>query len=88
MISNRMWKQVEKEMKPIIERRKKLLNGDLLSNCCAWEFEPLGYEKEEGVWQERCLKCGKLCEPIFISKRDIENIHRCIDWNNNNGLNN
>jgi hypothetical protein len=55
--------------------------SDLLSNCCAWDFDAWGYEKEDGVWQERCLKCGKLCEPILISDLDIKNIHRCIEWN-------
>lgn len=56
-------------MKPKIK-----FNGDLVSNCCAWDFNPLGVEKEEGIWQERCLKCGKLCEPLYISNRDIKNI--------------
>lgn len=51
-------------------------DGDLVSNCCAWDFEPTGFEKEPGIWQERCLKCGKLCEPLYIGTRDIENIHR------------
>lgn len=50
--------------------------SDLLSNCCAWDFDPWGYEKEEGIWQERCLKCGHLCEPILISENDIKNIRR------------
>ena len=35
---------------------------DLLSNCCKADFNPWGFEKEEGVWQERCNKCSKLCE--------------------------
>jgi hypothetical protein len=52
-------------------------DGELMSNCCAWDFDPFGYEKEEGIYQERCLKCGKLCEPLYISKRNIDNIHRC-----------
>ncbi len=57
--------------------------GDLLSNCCAWDFDALGYEKEEGIWQEKCLKCGKLCEPIWIGVKDIENIRQCYKWNLN-----
>lgn len=52
------------------------INGDLVSNCCAADFDPFGYEKEEGIYQERCLKCKKLCEPIYMSKRDIDNIRR------------
>lgn len=56
------------------EREKDLENGDLVSNCCAWDFNAFGVEKEEGIYQERCLKCGKLCEPLYIGKRDIENI--------------
>lgn len=55
--------------------------GDLVSNCCASDFNPFGYEKEEGIYQERCLNCGKLCEPLYISQKDIENIHRCLEWN-------
>lgn len=51
-------------------------DGDLLSNCCAWDFEPLGVEKEPGVYQERCLKCHKLCEPLYIGLNDIKNIRR------------
>lgn len=56
-------------------------DGELVSNCCASDFDAWGYEKEEGIWQERCLKCGKLCEPLWISQKDIENIKRCIEWN-------
>lgn len=59
-------------------------DGDLVSNCCAWKFTACGYEKEEGIWQERCNHCGKLCEPIYMSKKDIKNIYRCIDWNAEN----
>ena len=59
----------------------KQKNGDLLSNCCAWDFDALGYEKEEGVYQERCLKCGKLCEPLWIGDLDIKNIRRCGEMN-------
>jgi hypothetical protein len=55
--------------------------SDLLSNCCAADFDALGYEKEEGIWQERCLNCGNLCEPIMFSDKDIANIHRCVRWN-------
>lgn len=55
--------------------------SDLLSNCCAADFDAFGYEKENGVWQERCLKCGKLCEPIMLGDDDIDNIHRCLKWN-------
>ena len=58
------------------EREEMWKSGDLLSNCCAWDFEPLGYEKEEGMWQERCLKCGKLCEPLYISEIEIKNIRK------------
>ena len=38
---------------------------DLLSDCCQADFDPLGYEKEQGIWQESCLKCGKFCEPVY-----------------------
>lgn len=38
---------------------------DLLSGCCGADFDPFGYEKEEGIWQERCLKCGEVCEPVY-----------------------
>jgi hypothetical protein len=57
--------------------------GDLVSNCCASDFDPMGYEKEEGIWQERCLNCKRLCEPLYIGKRDIENIHRCLRMERN-----
>ena len=62
----------------VVSTKDFLLNPmthDLVSNCCAWDFEPFGYEKDEGVWQERCLKCNKLCETLYISKQDIKNIH-------------
>jgi hypothetical protein len=55
---------------------KKKTDGDLVSNCCASDFDPWGFEKEEGIWQERCLKCRKLCEPLYISNRDIKNIQK------------
>lgn len=54
--------------------------GDLLSNCCAADFDVFGYEKSEGIWQERCLNCGKLCEPLWISDINIINIHNCLKW--------
>lgn len=58
--------------------------GDLVSNCCASDFDAWGYEKEEGVYQERCLNCGKLCEPLWISKNNIKNIKQCVKWNKQN----
>lgn len=57
-------------------------DGDLVSNCCAWDFDPFGYEKESGIWQERCLKCGKLCEPLYIGKKDIYNIRKLVEYEN------
>jgi hypothetical protein len=59
-------------------------NGELLSNCCAFDFDAFGFEKETGIWQERCLKCGKLCEPVWINNNDIKNIANCIKWNQEN----
>ena len=61
----------------------KEYENELLSNCCASDFDAFGYEKEEGIWQERCDNCGKLCEPIYFSKYDIDNIRRCVEWNRN-----
>lgn len=52
---------------------------ELVSNCCASDFDPLGYEKEEGVFQERCLKCGKLCEPLNLHEGVIKNIRACLE---------
>lgn len=57
------------------------MKTNLLSNCCASDFDPLGYEKEYGVWQERCDECGKLCEALLVSDMDVKNIKRCIKWN-------
>lgn len=68
----------EEELKGVVYSKK---DGDLLSNCCAWDFDAFGYEKEEGIYQERCLKCGKLCEPLWIGSNDIENIRSCYFWN-------
>jgi hypothetical protein len=49
-----------------VERLEKYSrSGDLLSDCCNSDFDPLGFEKEEVIWQERCLKCGNLCEPTW-----------------------
>ena len=59
------------------------MTTNLLSNCCAEDFDALGYEKEPGIWQERCDWCGKLCEPIMISDLDVANIKRCVKWNQN-----
>lgn len=61
--------------------------GELLSNCCAWDFDPLGYEKEQGIWQERCLKCRKLCEPLWINENDIKNIRLLPTYESKNLLN-
>lgn len=58
------------------EEEKTSTEGDLLSNCCAWDFNPFGVEKEDGIYQERCSKCGKLCEPFYMSPIDIKNIRR------------
>lgn len=59
----------------------KVGDGELVSNCCASDFDVFGREKEDGIFQERCLNCGKLCEPIYLGKLDIENIKRCLEWN-------
>lgn len=63
---------------------EKVLNhadseGDLVSNCCARDFDPLGWEKEQGIWQEKCLGCGKLCEPLWLSRSVIKNIQKLKD---------
>ena len=60
--------------------KKQKTNGDLVSNCCASDFDAFVYEKDEGIYQERCLTCGKLCEPLYISQRDIKNIRMCKDY--------
>lgn len=57
------------------------LKEGLLSNCCASDFNPFGYEKEEGIYQEKCLNCGKLCEPIYLSSNVVANIRQCAKWN-------
>ena len=62
---------------------EKYNDGDLVSNCCAWDFNAFGFEKEEGIWQERCLKCGKLCEPLFIGTLDIKNIRNLKNLESN-----
>jgi len=41
---------------------------EFVSDCCHADFDPWGREKEEGIWQEKCLKCGNECEPILINK--------------------
>ena len=46
---------------------ERLLEG-LFTECCRADFNPFAYEKGEGIWQERCLNCGKLCEPIWFKK--------------------
>lgn len=53
------------------ERVKRLEdNADLLSNCCRAEFDAFGFPKAYGLWQEKCLKCGKECEPIWYNEPD------------------
>lgn len=63
-----------------------IIDGKLLSNCCASDFDAFGYEKDEGIYQERCLSCGKLCEPLYLNKVDVENIKNCIEWNKKHKL--
>lgn len=41
---------------------------DLLSDCCKSDFDVLGFTRDDGLWQEKCLKCGKPCEPVYQSK--------------------
>lgn len=60
-------------------KNKNMNQGDLVSNCCASDFDPWGYEKEEGIWQERCLKCGKLCESLYLHEDVIRNIKACLE---------
>ena len=38
------------------------------TECCRSDFDAFAYEKEPGIWQERCLKCKKLCEPRWFHK--------------------
>ena len=35
---------------------------DLVSDCCKSEFDPFGFSNDQGLWDEKCLKCGKLCD--------------------------
>jgi len=60
---------------------KKVDHQVLVSNCCATDFDAFGYEKEPGIWQERCTNCKKLCEPLMLSERDVANIQQCYVWN-------
>lgn len=66
-------------MKKRIIEQKSIKQHDFVSNCCASDFDPLGFEKEEGIWQERCLKCGKLCEPLDLHMDVIRNIKTCLE---------
>lgn len=60
-------------------KNESINQGDLVSNCCASDFDPFGFEKEEGIWQERCLKCGKLCESLYLHEDIIRNIKACLE---------
>jgi hypothetical protein len=69
-------------MKNKIIEQKSIKYGDLVSNCCASDFDPFGFEKEEGIWQERCTKCGKLCESLYLHMDVIRNIKACLEMEN------
>ena len=45
---------------------KKYFEGNLLSDCCHAEFNPLGFQREDGLWDEECSKCHKPCDPIWV----------------------
>ena len=47
--------------------KTKLLEG-FFTECCRADFDAFAYEKEDGIYQERCFKCGKLCEPIWFNE--------------------
>jgi hypothetical protein len=49
----------------------KNIKGDLLSNCCHYDFDSFGFPKD-GLYQEKCLKCGESCTPIWVEGEDAD----------------
>lgn len=70
------------------KENKSTNTGNLVSDCCHAEFDPLGFERPDELWQEKCLKCGKECEPIWVENKSTNEeltqrfIHKfCNDHN-------
>ncbi len=51
-----------------MKKLKKKLPEGFFTECCRTDFDALGLEKEPGIYQERCLKCKKLCEPKWFTE--------------------
>lgn len=47
---------------------KKQTDGDLVSDCCDSDFDPLGFPRDD-VWDEKCLKCGKKCDVYWKEEK-------------------
>lgn len=56
----------------LLSKQPETETEGLLSDCCRSEFDPFGFEREDGLWQEKCLKCGKKCDPRHYEPRNYE----------------
>lgn len=50
-----------------------MFDEKVLSDCCHSDYEPMGFVKEDGSYQDKCLNCGKPCESIWArSEVDLQ----------------
>lgn len=62
-------KKFLEETSKIMKRAMKKIEGkdwDLLSNCCNVPYDPFGIVRDDGSWDEKCSKCGKHCQPVYV----------------------
>lgn len=53
-----------------MEINKEELPEGLFTECCRADFDPLAVEVDD-VYQEKCLKCKRLCEPRWFNKGEL-----------------
>lgn len=61
-----------KHYKKRIKLLEKFYSGELLSECCQAEFDAFGFSKDDGLYQEKCLKCNKACEVNWMVPKEEE----------------
>jgi hypothetical protein len=56
-------------------KKIKIIEEDteqLVSKCCHADFDSWGFVREDGLWDEKCLKCGEKCEIILAKKTNLK----------------
>lgn len=61
-----------KVLEHLSQHSQKTSDGDLVTDCCKADFDPWGYPREDGLWDEKCLKCGGRTDVNWYTNEQIK----------------